>query len=907
MMMNSIHSKLRQSVAIALCMIAVASLAHAATYYVSPTGNDSNNGTTQSTPWKTLAKVNAFALQPDDQVLFQRGGEWRESLQPTHGGTSGHQIVFDAYGTGNRPLLWGSDILISANFSAAGSSNYNYTTSGLPSGQIYCLCNNQFIGTGPAGYSGTTLTISSPTDPRTDGKLYTVCTRDNMIFNNFNDHIIFRNIVIDEAAGLMSAGNDQGYGIRIQSCTDVQVSDCEAYHCGRHHVGIINATGFVGTRIVAAYVAPAVTGGSTIFVSYADGTAPVGSCTSVYIDCKSFGGGASSFTTHGSNQGPVTFRNFQADSAMEFQKEGPAPVTVTMIGGLFTGDATLEGLGAPCSYDGLTFKDNAGIDAGSSTNAIQNCVFLTNPNSVYNRTCALNAGGGWIIRFNTFATPVVPGIQIGDPSSMQLYGNIFSGTGPGFSVSGTNFLRCDYNLYDYGETLLVSGNQRDFTWWKAQGMDVHGLQANPLFVNAAAGDYSLQIASMAVDGAQISPASILTFTNDIAGNIRPQGSWYDIGAYERAASGPMAPIISSPSAVCGSTLSAFSYQIVANAAPTNYSASGLPSGLTCNSSGLISGTASQAGTFSVTLNAVNSVGTGSMPLTLRMYSTANYPFYSTPLPIEGTIQIEDFDQGGEGAAYHDADGGNTGNANYRTGGMDIYTLPGGGYVVSSANGGQWAAYTVDVTANANYKLEVHYSNGTSDQGMHFEMDGVSIGNLTATGTGSWNVYNTVNIPSIALTAGTHVLKFFMDGGGVSYDWMKFTNLNPPTLSPHGVPYSWFTRYGLTAGAEANDPDNDGMQTWQEYYAGTDPTNKLSVFKIVEAGVFPGASNVWFKWYGTTNSGATNSFKIYRRTDMVNGSWQLIYSTATRSSNGTNAWTNDTSFGTGHYRVAIPNP
>jgi hypothetical protein len=46
----------------------------ATTYYAGVTnGNDSNNATSQFTPWKTIAKVNASRFQPGDQILFKRG------------------------------------------------------------------------------------------------------------------------------------------------------------------------------------------------------------------------------------------------------------------------------------------------------------------------------------------------------------------------------------------------------------------------------------------------------------------------------------------------------------------------------------------------------------------------------------------------------------------------------------------------------------------------------------------------------------------------------------------------------------------------------------------------------------------------------------------------------------------
>jgi len=36
-------------------------------------GNDRNNGTSPSTPWKTIAKVNASRFYPGNQILIKRG------------------------------------------------------------------------------------------------------------------------------------------------------------------------------------------------------------------------------------------------------------------------------------------------------------------------------------------------------------------------------------------------------------------------------------------------------------------------------------------------------------------------------------------------------------------------------------------------------------------------------------------------------------------------------------------------------------------------------------------------------------------------------------------------------------------------------------------------------------------
>ncbi|MGA2458162.1 MAG: putative Ig domain-containing protein [Terriglobales bacterium] len=80
-----------------------------------------------------------------------------------------------------------------------------------------------------------------------------------------------------------------------------------------------------------------------------------------------------------------------------------------------------------------------------------------------------------------------------------------------------------------------------------------------------------------------------------------------------------APVITSATTASGTVGSAFSYQITASNTPTSYGATGLPAGLSVNStSGLISGTPTTAATSTVTLRATNSGGTGSASLTLTI-------------------------------------------------------------------------------------------------------------------------------------------------------------------------------------------------------------------------------------------------------------------------------------------------
>ncbi len=103
---------------------------NAATYYVSPTGNDSNNGTSVSTPWQTITKVNQANLQSGDKVLFQRGGTFRGKITAYANG-----VTYDAYGGGNNPIIAASRI---ATNWVQHSGNIWKTTITAPVTNLFC-------------------------------------------------------------------------------------------------------------------------------------------------------------------------------------------------------------------------------------------------------------------------------------------------------------------------------------------------------------------------------------------------------------------------------------------------------------------------------------------------------------------------------------------------------------------------------------------------------------------------------------------------------------------------------------------------------------------------------------------------------------------------------------------------
>jgi hypothetical protein len=77
---------------------AFVSSAQATTFYVSPNGDDSADGSF-TTPWRSIARVNSAALSPGDSVQFQGGGQFPGNLTIA---ASGVEVTSFATEAGDR-------------------------------------------------------------------------------------------------------------------------------------------------------------------------------------------------------------------------------------------------------------------------------------------------------------------------------------------------------------------------------------------------------------------------------------------------------------------------------------------------------------------------------------------------------------------------------------------------------------------------------------------------------------------------------------------------------------------------------------------------------------------------------------------------------------------------------------
>ncbi len=75
-------------------------------YYVdSRSGSDDNPGTAPDRPWRTLARVEQQPLRPGDTVHLACGSTWEGGLVASRSGEPGRPVAYQAYGSGERPVL----------------------------------------------------------------------------------------------------------------------------------------------------------------------------------------------------------------------------------------------------------------------------------------------------------------------------------------------------------------------------------------------------------------------------------------------------------------------------------------------------------------------------------------------------------------------------------------------------------------------------------------------------------------------------------------------------------------------------------------------------------------------------------------------------------------------------------
>jgi uncharacterized delta-60 repeat protein len=157
------------------------------------------------------------------------------------------------------------------------------------------------------------------------------------------------------------------------------------------------------------------------------------------------------------------------------------------------------------------------------------------------------------------------------------------------------------------------------------------------------------------------------------------------------------------------------------------------------------------------------------------------PFSGQPVSVPaGTIEAENFDNGGEGVAYHDSTPQNIGGA-YRNGSVDVLALAGAsnGFAVGYTDTGEWLKYSINVSAAGTYVLQSRVASYLPGGAFHVEVDGTNrTGTINVPDTGGWSNWHTLASQPFVLSSGKHVMRLVEDRTGIlgavaNFDTFRF--------------------------------------------------------------------------------------------------------------------------------------
>lgn len=250
------------SLVIVFLVLGLCGLAQGTDYYVSPSGSDSNPGTSPEQAWATLTNVNTTTFVAGDSISFEGGQTFYGSilLDSADGGTATSPVVISSYGTG-RATIDSADAnglyayncagfeITNLIFAGSGNSDangdngllfYNDLDTGVK--LDYVLIDNleirgyfergiYFLGPDPSasGYSNVTITNCEVHDCgnmgiNSDGPYpFTTWAHENFYVGD---------CVVYDISGIPGRQPHSGSGIVLSNVDVATIEFCEAYNTG---------------------------------------------------------------------------------------------------------------------------------------------------------------------------------------------------------------------------------------------------------------------------------------------------------------------------------------------------------------------------------------------------------------------------------------------------------------------------------------------------------------------------------------------------------------------------------------------------------------------------------------------------------------------------------------------------
>jgi len=246
-------------------------------------------------------------------------------------------------------------------------------------------------------------------------------------------------------------------------------------------------------------------------------------------------------------------------------------------------------------------------------------------------------------------------------------------------------------------------------------------------------------------------------------------------------------------------------------------------------------------TFRLTVSDGSLSATDDVVINVNTASPTQTPYGGTPWAIPGTIEAENFDNGGEGIAYHDADANNNGGQGRTGDGVDTENCSAGGLNVGWTSAGEWLEYTVNVASAGTYDFNFRVASINSGGTFHVEFDGVNkTGTVTSVNTGAWQTWTSVNVMGVSLGAGQQVMRISLDNPNYNIDKVIITSAtgNVPvtgvSVSPSSVSITAGNTQQLTATVTPANATNQSV-SWSSGNTGVATVNGSGLVTGVAAG------------------------------------------------------------------------
>ena len=278
------------------------------------------------------------------------------------------------------------------------------------------------------------------------------------------------------------------------------------------------------------------------------------------------------------------------------------------------------------------------------------------------------------------------------------------------------------------------------------------------------------------------------------------------------------------------------------------------------------------------------------------------PYLGTPVSLPGTVEAENFDNGGNGVAYSDTTTANQGGAYRPTEAVDIQGSA-GNYNVGWIETGEWLLYSVNVTTTGAYRarLRVASSLATGTGQVSLTFGGLTSAVAGVPNTGSWSTYQEITLAGLSLTAGTQLMRV----NAVRSGWnLNSIVIEPETGTPPTPPPSTPTPYlgtavSLPGTVEAENFDNGGNGV---AYSDTTAANLGGAYRPTEAVDLEGSAGKYnVGWIDTgewllysVNVGTAGTYRARLRVASSAGAGQVSLTiggvtSATVGVPGTGSW------------------